>query len=84
MNSPYEYESLRAAALAPGASQDDINRLGLWLQTFGDWSKDWNGSCWDIDDGKSLFPVYRKIDVDDYDLVGFSLENPEDLVKEVL
>lgn len=41
----YSYEELLAAAIAPGATQDDVDALGEWFSSFG--SGYWNGECYD-------------------------------------
>lgn len=67
----YEYESLRDAALAGGATQEDIDALGEWLYRYN--MSEWNGECWDIGGGRRVFPVYRQIDEDDFELVGYRI-----------
>lgn len=50
----YDYKELRANAVAPGATQADIDALGKWFDTYG--SAYWNGECYDAD-GISLYPI---------------------------
>lgn len=50
----FDYHELRAATIAPNATQDDINRLGEWFNRYGEES--WNGEYYDAD-GYRLFPV---------------------------
>lgn len=52
----YDYEEIRAAAIAPGATQDEINALGDWLEQYGGTA--WNGEYFDADDGIRVYPVY--------------------------
>lgn len=68
--SAYNYEELRAAALAPNATQDDIDALGEWFSRYG--STYWNGEYYDAD-GVCVRPVYKKIDEDDYELTGYEI-----------
>ena len=55
MVSKYDYESLRKRATKSDATQDDINRLGEWFESYG--MNFWNGEYYDAD-GFKLFPVY--------------------------
>ena len=70
MASYYEYEELRAAATAPGATHEQINALGEWLEQHGD--RFWNGECYDAD-GYLLFPIYDETEPDEYRLTGYEL-----------
>ena len=66
----YQYEDLRAAAVAPGAAQEAINELGAWFEQFG--MSCWNGEYFDADDGLRLFRVYSWDDESDTgDVVGY-------------
>ena len=62
----YNYKALRAAAMAPGATQDDVNALGEWCQTY--LSGSWNGEEYDIDDGHSIRPIFRQVLEDGWEL----------------
>ena len=53
----YDYETLRNAAIAYKATQDDINALGNWFSQFGD--AYWNGEYYDAGHGLRLFPIYK-------------------------
>lgn len=55
MSMEYQYETLKAAALAPNATQDDINALGEWFQQYGMYY--WNGESFEIDETTSIFPI---------------------------
>lgn len=68
MNDRYNYAELRAKAVAPGATQADINTLGEWFFQFG---SDWNGEYYDADGGKRLYPIYKQIDEDDFETIGY-------------
>lgn len=50
----YDYDELRAAATAPGATAEDLRELGRWFEQYG--MDYWNGECWDAD-GLRLFPI---------------------------
>lgn len=67
----YDYAELRAAAIAPGAAQADVDALGEWLSSYG--SMYWNGESYDIDDGKRLFPEYRETAPDEWEIVGYTI-----------
>lgn len=64
MDNRYNYDELRAAAISPSATQEDINRLGEWFSEYGE--AYWNGYYYDAD-GYKLIPLY---DIDeDWELV---------------
>ena len=65
----YDYKDLRAAAVKPGATQEDINALGEWFHLNG--SDFWNGESYDADNGLRLYPVYQPIDDDDSEIIGY-------------
>lgn len=68
----YNYEELRAAATAPNATQEQINTLGEWLEQYG--MSDWNGECFDIGNGESLYPLYSGPDeYGDFKLLGYEI-----------
>ena len=67
----YDYKDLRSAATKPGATQEDVNALGEWFEMNG--SRYWNGECYDAGDGYDLFPIYREINEDDCEIVGYEL-----------
>lgn len=59
----YTYQELRAAAISPSATADDRLRLYRWFENND--MRDWNGECFDMDDGLSLYPVYDEIEDED-------------------
>lgn len=66
----YSYEELRAAATAPGATQDDINALGEWFSRYG--SSYWNGEFYDAD-GFQVVQQYQQIGEDEFEIIGYEL-----------
>lgn len=56
MSMEYQYDGLKAAALAPGATQEDINALGEWFQQYG--MACWNGEYFTIDECTEIVPIY--------------------------
>lgn len=68
----YDYEELRAAALASDATQADIDALGEWFQQHG--MAHWNGEYFDADDGLRVYPVYRETAPDEYELTGYEIK----------
>lgn len=68
----YNYKSLVAAALAPNATQADIDALGEWFRAYD--QRDWNGECYYVDATHRLYPIYREIGEDDYDIVGYTFD----------
>ncbi len=69
----YSYQDLRKAAVAPGATQAEINALGAWMQEYG--SAFWNGEIFDIGGGRLLRPVYSAIENENggYDITGWEV-----------
>ena len=53
----YTYQELRAAAMSDAATAADRIRLFNWFERED--MADWNGECFDMDDGLSLYPVYE-------------------------
>lgn len=51
----YDYETLRAAAIRPGATAEDLRELGEWFERYG--MVYWNGEYWDADAGLRLYPI---------------------------
>ena len=68
----YNYKSLVAAALAPNAAQSDIDALGEWFHSYG--QRYWNGECYYVDAAHQLYPIYREVGEDDYDIVGYTFD----------
>lgn len=68
----YDYPELAAAALADNAPQGAIDALGDWFERHG--TMCWTGECYNVDDKKniSLYPVYRELGEDEYELVGYT------------
>lgn len=73
------YKELRENALKPTATQEDINALGEWFSQYGNMY--WNGEYYDISDkeaksgeyGFRLYPVYKEVDEDEYELIGWEI-----------
>lgn len=64
----YAYEELKASALAPGATKEDRLNLYKWFDRYSDMY--WNGECYDMDEGYSLYPVYEHDEENDqYEVV---------------
>ena len=71
----YDYTELLEQASAPNASQEAVDSLGRWFEDYGQLY--WNGECYYADDGKKLWPVYKKVDEDDYESVGYTWDHAE-------
>ena len=67
----YEFEELAAKAMAFGASQEDINKLGEWFSNYG--ADFWNGESYDIDGSHRLFPVYKETEEEEFEIVGYEV-----------
>ena len=72
----YNYFELLENASCPNASSEDINKLGEWFEEYG--MEYWNGECYDAD-GKSLWPIYQKLDEEEYDIIGYTWDHDESL-----
>lgn len=68
----YAYEELKAAALKPDATQEDIDALGEWFESYG--TGYWNGSCWTVDEKQDihLARVYKEIAEDEFERIGYT------------
>lgn len=63
----YDYAELKEKAI--NGKQEDINNLGEWFEQYGD--RYWNGEYYNADDGMRLFPVYKEIDEDEWELIRY-------------
>lgn len=68
----YDYKRLVSAALDANATQADIDALGEWFHAYG-W-RDWNGEYYHVDAAHQLYPIYREVGEDDYDIVGYTFD----------
>lgn len=50
------YQELREKALSGSATAEDRVELFRWMEQND--TRDWNGECFNIDDGLCLYPVY--------------------------
>ena len=67
----YDYADLRAAALAPSATQADLERLAIWLTRYD--ASAWNGEYYDIDEGLTLRPTYSRLSDDEIIQTGWEV-----------
>lgn len=72
------YLELWKKATSMCATQDDINRLGEYMQING--LSCWNGEFWsigcshkDTDDSMRLYPVYAEIEPDEYEVSHYEI-----------
>jgi hypothetical protein len=63
----YQYDELRSAALAPTATKEDRLALCGWFSKYDNGS--WNGECFDLEDGHSLYPIMEEQEDGDWLLV---------------
>ena len=63
----YAFEDLYAAAKAPTATKEDRLALYEWFSNYD--SRSWNGECFDLEDGYSLYPIWEEIAEDDFVVV---------------
>lgn len=66
----YSYTELAEKALATKSPEDCAN-LGYWFER---WGRDyWNGECYNIDSAHDLYPVYKEVEDDEYDIEGWEI-----------
>ena len=63
------YEDLKAAVIAD-ASEENINAIGEWFNSYG--NDYWNGEYYDADDFR-LYPVYTEVNEDELELTGYEI-----------
>ncbi len=69
----YDYNELREKAIAPTATQKDLENLWNWFDQYG--NRYWNGECYNVD-GYLLFPVYNMEpdEFDSFEITGYELQ----------
>lgn len=67
MNRCCYYPILLKKATKRNATRDDRLDLLAWFETYGD--RYWNGEYYELEDGKKLYPVYRVIDDETFELI---------------
>ena len=65
----YEYKELREKALSDTATKKERLSLLEWFEKYGDERKAWNGESWDIDEGLRLYPIYKEVEKDSFEVV---------------
>lgn len=66
----YDYKELETAATAHNAPQTAIDALGEWFEHHG--AQYWSGECYTARDGLNLYPVYRELGEDEYEIAGYT------------
>lgn len=66
------YEELKEKALSANATQKDLENLWNWFEMYDVYS--WDGYCYPIDEVNSLYPIYAKIDEDEFERVGCEIK----------
>lgn len=72
----YNYKEIRAQALSPTATASERKELVYWFQQFANGCY-WNGECFDMDEGLSLYPVYKEVLDEDGELYDLELIDAE-------
>lgn len=68
----YKFPELFELATRFDASQEDIDRLGQWLDLYD--KESFNGVYYDAGDGVNVFPVYGEEDENgDFPLIGYEI-----------
>jgi hypothetical protein len=62
-----DYQILRINAVGSFSTTEDRLALYEWMENND--MRDWNGECFDIDDGLSLYPVYDEKALEDDEVV---------------
>lgn len=62
----YQFEELYAAASKYDSTTEERMALYNWLDHYD--SGSWNGECFDLGDGHSLYPIYEEHD-GDFDVI---------------
>lgn len=78
----YNYKDLEAAATKFGATQEEINALGEWFESYG--QSDWNGECYTVDEQKNLhlYPVHKQVGEDEFEIAGWSFSSTDLFVED--
>lgn len=63
----YNYKELREKALSTTATTENRLELFNWMEQYA--MNEWNGECFDIDEGLSLYPIYEINDDDEINLI---------------
>lgn len=71
----YTYQELRAAAMRENATAEDRLRLYYWFERED--MADWNGECFDMDEGLGLYPVYEDVYDEDGEIETVNLVDAE-------
>ena len=69
----YDFSDLYKKAIAPDATKEDINALGYWMSRHG--RDSWNGEYYSIDSTHELYPIYKEVGYDDYEIVGYTFSS---------
>lgn len=63
----HDYSELLSKATRKRATREDRLDLWCWFEMHGD--RYWNGECYDLGEGRAIYPVYRVIDDETFELV---------------
>lgn len=65
----YDYQELLSKAMK--GNQSDVNALGNWFEQYGQGF--WNGEYYKIDSNSNLYPIYKQIDKDNAEIIGYEI-----------
>ena len=68
----YDYDELKNKALGVDATEEDVNKLGEWFEQYGD--EFWNGEYYKVDSDNRLYPQYREVDEDEFEVCGYVIK----------
>ena len=66
-----QFDELKKNAIESG-TLEDCELLAQWLLEF-DSKHSWNGEFFTIDKDHRMYPVYKQIDEDEYEIVGYEI-----------
>lgn len=67
----YNYEELREKAINGGFEEKEM--LYQWFVDNCEHGEYWNGECYDLGEGLSLYPVYGEEVNEQYDIIDFEI-----------
>lgn len=71
MSNRYDYQELEKKALSANATAADIQALAEWFNQYG--NDFWTGECFTIDSNHFLYPIYREVGEDEFEVDGWEI-----------
>lgn len=67
----YSYKEAVSAALKD-PTDENVQFLADWFEMYG--QRYWNGECYLIDGFNRLFPIYKEVEEDEFEIVGWEIK----------